>query len=1076
MALEELNWDINPMEADYNSLNFNSYDKGPGARMPSRYLPPSVRQQLHEQQQREFNLLRLYVTRIPSEMTDTGLRCALTSLGCPKPTNVKLLRSKNVGIARDNFSYAFIDFETTREASEALQALDKRAPYYFRVNFANKTGEKERKERTIGSDVNANVASKHNGIDDSNDIWVATISSEDDEPTHVKLVRAKKLHPVSGPGTETSKNSNPNFKQPREYASFIEKIINLDKLVQIFDTRDQRCNTCLRPDFVEHLHVIMAENCILNPIEDMPDMDDISCSSCAKLVTDGFKLCVKCRQAFYCSKTCQINHWFRHKKDCAKELGKPVKEISNKYEANVNEGGDNISAKRYASTKSSDTYAQSSASSHDSSHSTSNEKEVYNEDQVDKYAVEYINNRENITVHISNDYKEIELHTPFSHTEKKVKERSLKIGDVFGFVLTFGSSPENFFIQKTDDADLARSMTRRLCDECSKIPIWKDAIKLKVGQYCAALFESDGLWYRARVLEKSEDRFLIEFIDFGNEEFVDIDKLRPLPPSLCDVPILAIHCKTRDIKPIGLEWSSAALEDFSLVIERKDFNECRVFDRSDHGIYIVDLFGSRGSLSDYLVKNKHAFGPSTQLEEARIQQTALKKEKPQPSEQSVPESIQDGKSSPSIEVTAPKRYPSIQGLRDSNSPQPPPSIEVTGPKRYPSVPGLRSSPLASRLKNALAKKEDEQLNIPSYIEKIKVGKTVNAMITNIHDLENFKYCLLLDVQSFCDISARLDTHFKNVQDSERLKNAKVGKIVAVQSSEKEWNRAFIMKLNEDGSYVCLYLDTGIIDTVDSVYKLPEEFFSIPSLFALAKVMIPFSKSALKQLNCEDPIEVSICITNFKEDEASARMKVTEQDITCNVSLKSYLNAYKEMLITFESELEEDSVDELFAKLPRANIKDGKILVVYQDPEDEWIIYGISHYDIAKQLVERMEDEVARGKPINSPKVGMYCLAKCETDAEWYRAMITEIGKESCKVYFLDFGNYGEVVNSDLKTIGDDYSPNALPAQAIKCIIAEEYRLPEAMKKVNDSKNNGECLNVTELSSENLHYVIMLNDV
>ncbi|RWS02627.1 tudor domain-containing protein 1-like protein [Dinothrombium tinctorium] len=960
MALEDLTWDINPMEADYYAFNLNSYDKRAGVNLQSGKLDA---RQKHEDQ--GYDPLNLYIWRIPSEMTEIGLRNAMISLGCPRPNNVRVLRPKSMNNARENFSYGFADFETPREASEALQALDKRPPFYFRVKYANKIGNKERSERTSGTDFNINVATKQNA--DSND-WRENINSDDDKPVHTNSINANTLTSI-----EASKNSTSN--KPKEDS------------------------TCSRSDFVDHLHAIVDDNCVINPNESVPGLLDISCSSCGKRDTNGFKLCMRCHKAFYCDKKCQIAHWLNHKKQCLKELVETAEEILKDRQTNKNEGSDNISTMLPNSAKSSDS----------------------NIHKVNKESVEFVNNQENIAVHLGRKYKEIDLNTSSNQIdEKKVKEKSLKIGDVFAFFLTFGSSPDNFFMQKTEDVGLACSMSRILCDECSKMPVWEDAIKLKVGHYCAAFFEADGFWYRAKVLEKSGENFHVEFVDFGNDGFVNISNLRPLPASLYDFPILAIHCKIRGISPIGMEWSSAALEDFNLVTDRKDFNECHILDRDDNGVYLVDLFGPEQSLSEYLIRNKHAFRPSTQCEESRNQQMALEKQKSRSNERSIDENIQK---------------------RD----------------------------------------EGEPPNIPSYIESLKNGKTISAMITTVHDSKNFKFCLLFDVQSYCDISGRLEMHFKKAflthsKHYERLTNAKVGKIVAIQSSDEEWHRALIMKLNEDGCFVCLLIDSGIIETVDSVYKLPEECFATPSLFGLAKVIIPFSKSAFKQLEYEDPIEVSICVTSFKGNQVYAKMNVTKHNINCHVSIKSYLNAYKEMLTTFESELEQASVDELFVKLPRAAIKDGKLLVLYQDPEDEWIIYGISNFDVVEQLVKKMEKEVARGRPIISPKVGMYCLAKCETDAEWYRAMIVEIGKESCKVYFLDFGDYGQVVNSDLKTIEDDYSPNTLPSQAIKCIVEEEHRSPEAMKKINASKNDGECLNVTELKSENFHVVIMLNDV
>ncbi len=62
------------------------------------------------------------------------------------------------------------------------------------------------------------------------------------------------------------------------------------------------------------------------------------------------------------------------------------------------------------------------------------------------------------------------------------------------------------------------------------------------GTLVAALFDDDGLWYRAKVTTvKEEGGYRVLFIDYGNE--ADTTALRSLPEDLISLPPLAKHCR-----------------------------------------------------------------------------------------------------------------------------------------------------------------------------------------------------------------------------------------------------------------------------------------------------------------------------------------------------------------------------------------------------------------------------------------------------------------------------------------------------------------------------------------------------
>eukprot|EP00117_Sycon_ciliatum_P020281 scpid67694/ scgid18112/ Tudor domain-containing protein 1 len=85
-----------------------------------------------------------------------------------------------------------------------------------------------------------------------------------------------------------------------------------------------------------------------------------------------------------------------------------------------------------------------------------------------------------------------------------------------------------------------------------------------VDSICAAQFSEDGGWYRAVVTKVLDgNRREVRFTDFGNNDTVEKSSLRPLSPSMLELPMQAIACQLADVKPIGNGWSAQAIAMFA---------------------------------------------------------------------------------------------------------------------------------------------------------------------------------------------------------------------------------------------------------------------------------------------------------------------------------------------------------------------------------------------------------------------------------------------------------------------------------------------------------------------------------
>ncbi|KAJ1522671.1 hypothetical protein ONE63_001837 [Megalurothrips usitatus] len=129
--------------------------------------------------------------------------------------------------------------------------------------------------------------------------------------------------------------------------------------------------------------------------------------------------------------------------------------------------------------------------------------------------------------------------------------------------VVFAESPAEFYIHlSTDESDIENvAASLSSAEHFPEIP----AEEVKPGLKCAALFDADMVWYRAKVL-KTEGGILVKFIDYGNEAITT--SIRALPHNLEQVHPLALHCTLP--APDGGAWMDCAIERFNQLIDAED--------------------------------------------------------------------------------------------------------------------------------------------------------------------------------------------------------------------------------------------------------------------------------------------------------------------------------------------------------------------------------------------------------------------------------------------------------------------------------------------------------------------------
>ena len=90
------------------------------------------------------------------------------------------------------------------------------------------------------------------------------------------------------------------------------------------------------------------------------------------------------------------------------------------------------------------------------------------------------------------------------------------------------------------------------------------------GQVVVCKYAVDNVWYRASVVGTHSDKFVVKFIDYGNEEVVPLANIVPCPPELLKQPVLSVKCTLQGVfpPPPSYRWSPEAASFLQQYCER----------------------------------------------------------------------------------------------------------------------------------------------------------------------------------------------------------------------------------------------------------------------------------------------------------------------------------------------------------------------------------------------------------------------------------------------------------------------------------------------------------------------------
>ncbi|XP_024141314.1 tudor domain-containing protein 1 isoform X1 [Oryzias melastigma] len=143
------------------------------------------------------------------------------------------------------------------------------------------------------------------------------------------------------------------------------------------------------------------------------------------------------------------------------------------------------------------------------------------------------------------------------------------VGDRFSVVVSHFQSPNDFIVQKVENGGVIQDLQLKLREHCSRVETPQN-FRPAPGTVCCAQFSEDKQWYRAQVLAYSSEKSVcVGYLDFGNSEEVDLNRLRPISPALLAFPMQAIPCSLGGVQPVGDSWSEECISALLRIISNK---------------------------------------------------------------------------------------------------------------------------------------------------------------------------------------------------------------------------------------------------------------------------------------------------------------------------------------------------------------------------------------------------------------------------------------------------------------------------------------------------------------------------
>ncbi|NXX46129.1 TDR15 protein, partial [Tricholaema leucomelas] len=644
---------------------------------------------------------------------------------------------------------------------------------------------------------------------------------------------------------------------------------------------------------------------------------------------------------------------------------------------------------------------------------------------------------------------------------------NIKIGSEEEVYITHIYSPSKFYCQLNRNTETIEALMKKI-NVVSEVS--KDAkYNTSSTRLCIARYFEDGLFYRALAFPVESTSYLyVNFVDFGNKSIVERDQLIPIPDTATELvftPMQAIQCclsdlREKDIPAKVTRWFEKTFHGKLL--------KAVIVSRESNGQLVVELYDGHVSVSQ-------------KIEEKILEEFPLKNYTGQPAKSKKGTNTEQNFGGEEQTACSTQNFCSgfskFTALQNSEEPGFRNTVNAVLENREESPvgklrshllchPALKSNKVTlSKInnkivigKNALggwSKREvirmkTTKMPLNGLLRDINSGQVEGAKVTSISESGEFHVQLHRNLQILEKLNVMLIEEAQR-SDFLRVDDIEEGLECMTKSEmDLKWYRTKVLKaFIREKLMLVFVVDYGNCEMVclNNAKMLSDEIKSIPkqAVFCkwiwfknLKKIQLVHMVNALQ--NCE----IRILFLRYLESS-----HIWEVDILIGeILLQEYLNQLLSNSQTIGPEKSSNTDCKEFNRSLKINSITWMLLhndrrhagfpTAVTDPSNFCIQFEILFnvmQNLSLLLSDLPDDLPALPKELVSP--GATCLIKCELEAEWNRAEISEVTSQSVVLKFIDYGFLTSIPYSDihkLKVIPD--SLLYLPHLAHSCSLHE----------------------------------------
>ncbi|KAF7655254.1 hypothetical protein LDENG_00058860 [Lucifuga dentata] len=517
-----------------------------------------------------------------------------------------------------------------------------------------------------------------------------------------------------------------------------------------------------------------------------------------------------------------------------------------------------------------------------------------------------------------------------------------------------------------------------------------------LGEVCSVQFSCDLKWYRGLVqtLSPIQKTANVLYIDFGNEEDVPVERIKPLAANIPLIAPCAMECRVAGVVPTTDSWSGECCIAVRQVVAGKTVT-VRLVDTLGSGrIHAADIQLSMGKqLSTFLTE--HGYGVK---EEVNLLA---------PTEQDI-----------NAMVSA-----SLENFRRFSN---------------------------GKDNNAWAKPPEPQTQA--------VGDSFSALVTHLQSPDEIVVQKLQNAGMIQELQLKLREHCGQMPGTKRFRPAPGTACCAQFLEDNQWYRAKVLAYSSEQRVCVGYLDFGNSEEVElsrlrpintSLLALPMQ--AIPcALAGVQPVGESWSEESLLALTRRVSNRIlRIDIHGAHEGKALVAIIDEGSDPHANVAELLLSAGYALPIITSTNQQAASSnQQQTSAGEPQVSsvacvplvwscteLHEGQMVAllasVLQNPQEFYChINNPKDLQRLSELQAELKQHCEADAPSFTPKVGEPCCALFPGDGAWYRAIVKELCEDKAAVYFVDCGYNMQVEKSHLRPITPQLL--TLPFQAVRC--------------------------------------------